>query len=200
VGIGHVAVGFALKRSEPRLNLGILVFSALLLDFLLGIFALLGLKRAHIPPNYAHLHYLTFTFPCSHGLAASFVWSAFAFACVMVLCRGETWGNCAGLLAAVAVFSHFPLDALVHTPKLPVFGEASPKIGLSLWNHLALELCLETLMFAAGLILLLRFSGLHASRGRRLVFIIFMLAFAVAAVLGQALSTVPPTAATLKTS
>lgn len=46
MGIGHVAVDLALKTSERRLNLAILVFAALLLDFLPGVFALVGWEHA----------------------------------------------------------------------------------------------------------------------------------------------------------
>jgi TRAP-type C4-dicarboxylate transport system permease small subunit len=52
MGIGHVALGLALKKSEPRLNVGILVFATLLADFLLGVFAFLGWEWAHIPDTF----------------------------------------------------------------------------------------------------------------------------------------------------
>jgi len=47
---------------------GWLVFAAVLADFLLGIFAGLGIEHATVPRDYAHKHYLLFTFPYSHGL------------------------------------------------------------------------------------------------------------------------------------
>ena len=82
MGIGHIALGLACKRAEPRVNVGVFVFAALLADFLLGLFAFAGMETAHVPDDYAHLHYLTFTFPYSHGLAALLVWSALAAACM----------------------------------------------------------------------------------------------------------------------
>jgi len=42
LGIGDVAVGLALKRADRRINVGWLVFAALLPDFLLGWFVLAG--------------------------------------------------------------------------------------------------------------------------------------------------------------
>ena len=42
MGIGHVAIGLGLKRADPQINAGWLIFAALLPDFLLGLFALAG--------------------------------------------------------------------------------------------------------------------------------------------------------------
>ena len=71
---GHLATGLVLKKMERRINLGWLFFAALAYDSLLVIFTLLGLEQIHTE-GYAQTHYLTFTFPYSHGLAASVVWS-----------------------------------------------------------------------------------------------------------------------------
>ncbi len=75
MGIGHVAVALGASRAAPRLNVGWLVFAALLADFLLGIFAALGLEHSTVPPDLAAKHYLLFTFPYSHGLVALGLWS-----------------------------------------------------------------------------------------------------------------------------
>jgi hypothetical protein len=87
MGIGHVAVGLALKRGDQKINVGWLVFAALLPDFLLGWFVLAGLESYAAPPNYASVHYLLFTFPWSHGLVADMVWAALAGLTVFVLSR-----------------------------------------------------------------------------------------------------------------
>ena len=79
---GHLAVALALKPAEKRLNLGILFFAALFADFLLGILVLVGIEQVHIPANFGNVHYLTFTFPYSHGLLASIIWSLIAFGIV----------------------------------------------------------------------------------------------------------------------
>jgi len=42
MGIGHVALGLGLESVSPRLNAGLLIFSAFLADFLLGWFVLFG--------------------------------------------------------------------------------------------------------------------------------------------------------------
>ena len=82
---GHLAAGLVLKKMERRINLGWLFFAALFHDFLLGILILLGLEKIHIPANFAQTHYLTFTFPYSHGLTASIIWSALAFGITYVV-------------------------------------------------------------------------------------------------------------------
>ncbi|HYM12810.1 MAG TPA: hypothetical protein VEU62_18880 [Bryobacterales bacterium] len=87
MGIGHIAVGIGLKRADRRLNAGILVFAALLADFLLGVFVFLGLEDYFVPPNFATVHYLQFEFPYSHGLAASIGWAGAAALAALLLWR-----------------------------------------------------------------------------------------------------------------
>lgn len=35
----------------------------------------MGLEHAYVPLNFDRLHYLTFSFPYSHGFVASVIWS-----------------------------------------------------------------------------------------------------------------------------
>jgi hypothetical protein len=128
----------------PRLNAGWLVFASVLADFLLGVFAWLGLERADVPPDYATKHYLIFTFPYSHGFVALLFWSIM-FGLAVASAQGADRGRVFIVVAMVA-FSHFVLDALVHVAGLPLAGQHSPKIGLGLWTHMPWELALETLM------------------------------------------------------
>jgi hypothetical protein len=116
MGIGHVAVGLGLKRADPALNLGWLLFAAMLPDFLLGWFALAGQETYEAPPGFATGHYLLFTFPWSHGLAADLVWAAAAGLVAWRFTRRWT----ASLAIAAAVASHFVLDAIVHVKGLPL--------------------------------------------------------------------------------
>ena len=151
MGIGHAAVALGASRTAPRINVGLLIFAAFLADFLLGIFGAFGLERAHVPVDYAVRHYLTFTFPYSHGLAALIGWSI-VFGALFCWVDPENRSRAFWILAAL-VLSHFVLDALVHVPELPLLGENSPKLGLALWNHMPLELTLESLMALAGLVI-----------------------------------------------
>jgi hypothetical protein len=157
MGIGHAAVALGASKLEPRINVGLLIFAAFLADFLLGIFAALGLEQAHVPPDFAQRHYLTFTFPYSHGLVSLLVWGILVGALLCWFDRRNR--KRAFFVLAALVFSHFILDGLVHVPELPLLGENSPKFGLSLWNHIRAELTLETLMAIVGLAIYWKLSG-----------------------------------------
>jgi hypothetical protein len=144
--VGHLGAGLAAKRMAPRLNLGALFLAAMLLDVLLWVFVLLGLEEVHVPANFGEVHYLTFTFPYSHGLAASLAWSAAAFG----VARAGGWSARAGVVVAGTVFSHFLLDALVHVVGLPLLGPGSYRLGLGLWRHTGLELAIECVIGGLG--------------------------------------------------
>lgn len=150
MGIGHFAVGLALKKAEPRLNLGPLVLAAYLPDLLFGTLVWLGLEQYHVPSDVAAKHYLSFTFPYSHGLLVTVVWASLAGLVTYRLTSSKPFQRNAAWIVAAAVCSHFVLDALVHVPELPLMGEVSYKIGLGLWNHLPIGLGLEVAIVAAG--------------------------------------------------
>jgi hypothetical protein len=162
MGVGHIAVALGASRAAPRVNVGWLVFAALLSDFLLGIFASLGLEHASVPESYATRHYLLFTFPYSHGLVALLLWSTIFGFLISRLYGFESrriW-----LVVGLVGLSHFLLDGLVHIAGLPLLGQSSPKLGLGLWNHMPLELSLETLMTMAGIVVYWRLRGCERSK------------------------------------
>jgi membrane-bound metal-dependent hydrolase YbcI (DUF457 family) len=148
MGVGHVAVALGASRAASRMNVGWLVFAAFLSDFLLGIFASLGLEHAYTPENYANRHYLLFDFPYSHGLLPVILWATlFGF---LISRAYKSQDKRIWFVVGVVVLSHFVLDGLVHVAGLPIIGRDSPKFGLGLWNHMPLELSLETLMALIG--------------------------------------------------
>lgn len=189
---GHLAAGLALKKAEPGVNLGILFFASLFADFLLGIFVLLGLEQVHVPTNFADIHYLTFTFPYSHGLLASLLWSLLAFGVARQLWRVKSeQKRRVGLVIALAVFSHFLLDWIVHVPEMPLLGETSPKLGLGLWNQLTVALALESFLVIVGLVLY--FNAVKPTRRLTQVGVVLLMIFVTfATIAGQTLSTTPP--------
>jgi len=148
VGVGHVAVALCAAKAAPRVNAGWLVFAALLADFLLGIFAYLGLEHSTVPPDFASKHYLLFTFPYSHGLLALLIWGAL-LGWLIAWPHRSIRRRIFTVIAALVV-SHFLLDGLVHVAGLPLAGENSPKLGLGLWRNLPVELTFETLMALVG--------------------------------------------------
>jgi len=144
---GHVGAALIVKRAAPGVGLGKLVAGALLLDSLLGVFVFAGLERVKIPDDYPTLHYLQFDFPVSHGFLAAVSWALVALAIVR-----QRYGVEAGNAVGLAVFTHWPLDAIEHEPELPlVYGE--PMIGLGLWRVLPVAILLEGILVAAGIAL-----------------------------------------------
>ncbi|TMB31345.1 MAG: hypothetical protein E6J62_00230 [Deltaproteobacteria bacterium] len=153
---GHVGAALIVKRAAPGVGLGKLVAGALLLDTLLGVFVLAGLESVKVPDDFAALHFLRFDFPVSHGFLAAVSWSLIALAIVR-----KKWGNEAGNAVGLAVFSHWPLDAIEHEPELPL-ALGSPMVGLSLWHILPLAIALEAVIVAGGLV-----AYWPVGRGRR---------------------------------
>lgn len=192
MGIGHAAVALGASRALPRVNAGILIFAAFLADFLLGIFGALGMEQAHVPPDYSTRHYLTFTFPYSHGLVPLIVWGMLLAA---IFCWVDRQDRVRAFwILAALVFSHFILDGLVHVPELPLLGQNSPKVGLALWNHMPLELTLESLMALAGLVVYWKLTGgTRVSRWGMAAFVVLLTALTWS----QLFSRIPPTQAQL---
>jgi hypothetical protein len=190
---GHVGAALAIGRAERRVNVGVFVVAALLLDIVLWILVLLGRESVAIPADFASTQQPEFIFPWSHGLLASVAWSALAalVAWIAYPRLGSARGR-AALLIAVAVFSHWLLDALVHRPELPVAGTASYKVGLGLWNSLPLALAAESVIVVAGLALFMR--GTRLSRGKSLALAAFSLLILAFTVVGMTVAPPPPSA------
>ncbi len=149
MGVGHLAAALMLKRADPRINLGLLFFAVLLSDFLLGVFFWAGLETATVPTDFENVHYLNFTFPFSHGLAASLIWSLVIFGLSFFL--WQAGGVRGALILFLAVLSHFILDAIVHVPGVPLLGHDSARVGLKLWQQMGLALTIEMLLVAVAL-------------------------------------------------
>jgi hypothetical protein len=163
VFLGHYGVAFALKRAEPKLSLGTLFLAAQLLDLLWGIFLLLGWEHARIVAENPPLTQLEFyDYPISHSLIGALAWSMVAAACYYSWPTRDTTRHWqASAIVGVAVFSHYPLDVLVHLPDLPIMGNDSPKLGLGLWNHPVATVVAEILVLGLGLGL---YVGLRSKR------------------------------------
>ena len=197
---GHLGAALAIGRADRQINVGLFATAAFLLDLLLWLFVLLGWESVSIPADFASTHQPAFYFPYSHGLASSAGWSACAGAIAfMVGRRGTRWGRWRlAFLVAVAVFSHWLLDALVHRPELPMGGADSAKVGVALWNHLPIALVLEAGIVVVGLWLFTTGSRLSS---RRLVgLVVLALAILVFTVLGMVMAPPPPSALAMAAS
>jgi membrane-bound metal-dependent hydrolase YbcI (DUF457 family) len=190
---GHVGVALAIGRAERRLNVGVFVTSALLLDILLWSFILLGWESVIVPTDFAAEHQASFVFPYSHGLLAAAIWSALAGAlAARRYSRLDRTVSRAALLVAGAVFSHWLLDALVHRPEMPLLGSTSTRIGLSLWNNMAVALIVEAILVVVGVGLFLPGSGL--ARGKSIALAVSSLALLAFTAIGMTMAPPPPSA------
>ncbi len=198
--LGHYGVAFALKRAEPKLSLGTLFVAVQLPDLLWGFFVLLGWEHARIVPGYTAITPLEFLdYPISHSFVATIIWSVVAAALYYSWPTRDTsrhWQ--AAAMVGLAVFSHYPLDVLVHMPDLPLTGNESAKLGLALWNHPAATLAAEALVFGAGLALYLsRGSHRHPVRAGRIFAVVLLL---VATYLASVYGPTPPNMTTVAVS
>jgi hypothetical protein len=190
---GHIGAGLAIGRIERRVNVGVFIAAALLLDMALWLFILIGWESVSIPADFIHTHQAEFVFPWSHGLPAGLAWSAAAAAAAFFGCAhpGEDRMRAAALIGA-AVFSHWLIDALVHVPELPLAGAGSPKVGLGLWQSMPWALALEAAIVVAGLLLFLPGSALP--RGQKLWLAGLALLVLVFTILGMTVAPAPPSA------
>lgn len=195
---GHIGAALALGRAERRMNVGVLIAAALLLDLLLWTFVLVGWESVSIPADFATKHQPDFVFPWTHGLLASLAWSLLAGAAAFAAYGSlrEARGRAAAVVAA-AVFSHWILDALVHKPELPI-AVSGPAVGLGLWNAMPIALGVESALVLAGLWLYLRDSRTSPGRSIGLGFLaIFTLVFTIA---GMTKAPAPPSVAAMASS
>lgn len=196
---GHIGAALAIGRVERRVNVGAFVFAALLLDAVLWLLILLGLETVIIPGNFAATHQPEFVFPYSHGLFAATAWSLLAGIATFLWYPHPGAAKLRATAAVgMAVFSHWLLDALVHTAGLPLAGESSTKVGLGLWQTMPIALVIEAFIALAGLWLFL--AGANFSRGMKIwlsVLVLVTLAFTIA---GMTVAPPPPSATAMASS
>jgi hypothetical protein len=188
---GHVGAAMAIGRAERRVNVGLFVFAAVFLDFMLWLLVPLGLEAVEIPDNFTTTHQASFIFPYSHGLIAAVGWSVLAgattYACFSRL--GHARLRAGGLVAA-AVFSHWLLDALVHAPELPLTTANSFKVGVWLWRTMPLALAVEGCIALAGLYLFT--SGANLSSAKRMWLTVLVVLITGFTIVGMTVAPPPP--------
>jgi len=166
--IGHYGIGLALKKVEPKLSLGLLIFGAIMLDILFGLFLLSGIEHAKIVPGATVVSPFEFyDYPFSHSAVGVIIWATVGFLAYWLWPKGDrTQRKRPAFILAVAIFSHFILDFISHTPDLTIFGNNSPKLGLSLWNNLGGTIIVEMGIFFVGFILYMRATKSVSASGK----------------------------------
>lgn len=162
---GHIGVALVIGRAERRVNIGVFVAAALLLDFVLWLFVLLGWESVVIPASFVTTRQAVFVFPYSHGLLAGLAWSALAAAGAWLTYERLAAARArAAMLLAAAVFSHWLLDALVHRPEMPLVGATTEAFGLGLWDNMPAALVAEAAIVIVGITLFIRGGDLSPGR------------------------------------
>jgi hypothetical protein len=184
--IGHFAVGLAAKRLTPTVSLAIWFLAVQWLDTVWPVLILTGVEHVRIAPDASPFLRLVFTdYPISHSLVAAIVWGLL-FAAGWALLMGRRG---AAPLLFLGVVSHWVLDAIVHRPDLPVLPHG-PYVGLGLWNSPAWTIAVETVMFAAGILVYAR-----TKRPRTSMWALLVVLFAL--YLGSILGPPPPSVTAL---
>lgn len=173
--VGHYAASLALKKFETRASLGVLFLGVQLVDILFFPFVLLGIERINIIEKYTDAtHFQLEYMPYTHSLVGSLFWAVAAYA----LFRWVVVKNHAvALVVGLAVFSHWLLDLLVHTPDLPLWSDASLKLGFGLWNNAIATYLLEAALLLGALWLYLKSTSASTAIGKygMGIFIVFLL-------------------------
>jgi len=152
--LGHFGVGFGAKKAAPEVSLGALFMAAQFADLLWPTLLLLGLEQVEVQPGATLVTPLNFvSYPYSHSLLALVVWGALFGIVYHVSTRSRTL---AGVTLGLLVLSHWFLDVLMHRPDLPLTPSGAARLGLGLWNSMALTLAGELLLFCAGLVIYAR--------------------------------------------
>ena len=187
--IGHYSAALALKRVEPNASLGLLFIAVQFVDILFFPLVLLGVERLNIIENFTQSTHFELEFmPYTHSLAASAVWGLAAYLLWRMLpSRPGVSQNRVAIVVAVAVFSHWILDLLVHTADLPLLSDTSPKLGLGLWDDALIAFTLEAALLIAAVLFYLRGTRHTSTTGKYGV-----AAFAVVLIAANAFSVFGP--------
>lgn len=186
VFLGHIGVALAAKRVAPRASLGTLVAASIWIDLVWPALLLAGVERVRIDPGNTAITPLDFEhYPVTHGALAVAMWSL-AFGLVYLARTGYRRG---AVVAGALVASHWLLDAVVHRPDLPLVW-ADPKVGLGLWNHVAVTFALELGILAAGVVAYARAAPARDAVGRWAL--VALVAFLFAVYLANVLGPPPP--------
>jgi hypothetical protein len=144
--LGHLALGFAVKRATPRVNLATLFAAAQLPDLLWPVLVAVGVEHVEIAPGITAFTPLDFTsYPWSHSLLLVVAWGL-AFGTVHFL---RARNRVAGIVLAALVVSHWVLDYVSHRPDMPLYP-GSARYGLGLWQSVPGTIAVESTLFAIG--------------------------------------------------
>jgi hypothetical protein len=173
--VGHYGVSFAARSTNVFLPLWVWFVAVQWLDLVFMTLALAGVEKVRITAGFTESNDLDLYFmPYSHGLVGALVLSV-VFAGIVAAVFPAARRPLGFALVALASFSHWLLDLLMHTPDLPLFDDDSTKVGLGLWDHVAIAFPLELVVLGLGMWLYARSVELVGRSGRLILLAFFAL-------------------------
>jgi hypothetical protein len=132
--LGHFAVGLAAKPVAPKVSLGIFLVATQVIDILYAVFLVIGLNEGS-------------EMSFDHSLVMALSWSAIALILVYVVRRDIG----SAIIVGTLVLSHWVGDFISWDHILPLGFGGSPKVGLGLYNSMAVMLIMDFGLFGGGL-------------------------------------------------
>ena len=165
---GHYAVAYAAPKTAVALPLWVWFAAVQWLDIVFMSLAILRVEKLRLVEGFTASNDLDLYYmPFSHGLVGAVVLSLL-FAALVALVFPAGRSPVAMAVVALASFSHWVLDLIMHTPDLPLIGDDSTKVGLGLWDHYAIGLAFEVALLVLAVWLYTRAVTL-TERGALLV-------------------------------
>ena len=116
--VGHYAAAYALKAKEPKASLALLFIAVQFVDILFFPFMLLGFEKLEFVKNFTAVNNFQMDYyPFTHGLVSSIIWATLAY---VLLAFVFSKSKQTAFVVALAVFSHWFIDIIVHTSDLPL--------------------------------------------------------------------------------
>lgn len=180
--IGHYGPAFGAKAAVARVPLWVYFIAVQWLDVWWSVFVLTGVEHVRIQPGFMPASALVlYDMPYTHGLIGALILSALLGAIVSFFFRAQRGTVFAAV--ALAAFSHWILDLVVHAPDLWIYDGV--KLGFGLWRWLWISLPLELIVLFGGAWLYTRYVPARPGGNVWLwIFVAAMAAVEIYAVLG----------------
>lgn len=180
--VGHYSVSFAARSTSVSLPLWVWFVAVQWLDVVFMTLVFAGVEKLRLTPGFTESNALDLYYmPYSHGLVGALVLSG-VFAALMAAVFPAARSALGFGLVALASFSHWLLDLLMHTPDMPLLGDDSTKVGLGLWDHVAIGFTLELALL--GLAMLFYARSVELVGHGRVILVAFFVFMAAAQVYG----------------
>lgn len=170
--IGHLGLSFAAKKAAPKVSLGILFLATQFVDLLWPFLLVFDVEKVAVIPGYTKTNaFEFFYFPHTHSLPMGIVWGVVVGSIYWLFKRDAVGAYVIGF----CVLSHWFLDLIVHTADLPLTPFSDYKVGLGLWNHVAITLIVEFTIFLTGAYIYSAFTKAKNKIGKWMFWILVIL-------------------------